>query len=123
MNNSTTAAAAASTAAAAEALLSWGAVAATGGFDLEEALKAPWNSDRQIADADSLVAGMPTVSFDGGDNEGIICPVCREGVATTAAPGKRVPCCGHVYHADCLAAWLHHRDSCPLCRFTISRLQ
>lgn len=42
------------------------------------------------------------------------CLVCREDMAT----GKKLPC-GHVFHLNCLRAWLQHQQSCPLCRAEI----
>ncbi|CAN0900068.1 E3 ubiquitin-protein ligase synoviolin A [Linum grandiflorum] len=95
-------------------------------FDLDEALNAPWSLGRQMEESESSVDSMPTVLFNIiGDTT--ICTVCREGhiVGTDDGAGggvwKRVPCCGHVYHAECISSWLCHRDSCPLCRFTILR--
>ncbi|KAK1653979.1 hypothetical protein QYE76_071784 [Lolium multiflorum] len=47
------------------------------------------------------------------------CPVCLEplrgGGVVTAAHA-----CGHVFHAPCIEPWLDRRDSCPVCRCTVS---
>ncbi|POO00526.1 43kDa postsynaptic protein [Trema orientale] len=49
------------------------------------------------------------------------CMVCMESFHYTSG-GQRIPC-GHVYHANCIAAWLSVCDSCPLCRRRISAPQ
>ncbi|PON45155.1 43kDa postsynaptic protein [Parasponia andersonii] len=49
------------------------------------------------------------------------CTVCMETFHYTGG-GQRIPC-GHVYHANCIAAWLSVCDSCPLCRRRISAPQ
>lgn len=46
------------------------------------------------------------------------CMVCMESFHYSRG-GQRIQC-GHVYHADCIAAWLSVCDSCPLCRRPIS---
>eukprot|EP01034_Spumella_vulgaris_P023894 gene23894-30172_t len=45
---------------------------------------------------------------------GSCCLVCREDMDR----GKKLPC-SHVFHLDCLRAWLQHQQSCPLCRADI----
>ncbi|XP_062088798.1 E3 ubiquitin-protein ligase RING1-like [Humulus lupulus] len=48
------------------------------------------------------------------------CMVCMESFHYSGGrSGVRISC-GHVYHADCIAAWLSVCDSCPLCRCRIS---
>ncbi|KAM6599585.1 hypothetical protein CsatA_019194 [Cannabis sativa] len=48
------------------------------------------------------------------------CMVCMESFHYSGGrTGLRIPC-GHVYHADCIAAWISVCDSCPLCRCRIS---
>lgn len=39
------------------------------------------------------------------------CPICRD---TGGAFGKLV--CGHVYHTECIQAWIKISSTCPLCR-------
>lgn len=49
----------------------------------------------------------------GGGQEEEQCAVCRvelaDGNDVSALP------CGHAYHPDCIAAWLAHGNSCPVC--------
>ncbi|KAJ9183902.1 hypothetical protein P3X46_007701 [Hevea brasiliensis] len=82
-------------------------------FDMDEALTLQPNFGHQIAESDSLVADLPTVSADDD-----VCSVCMERFQSGIG-GKQVQC-GHVYHAACISSWLSHCNSCPLCRFNIS---
>ncbi|PRQ46695.1 putative transcription factor C2H2 family [Rosa chinensis] len=98
-------------------------------FDLDDALALPENtagyqtssrtSSESYSTSDALVANLQTVATV----EGAICSVCVEGFqaeeeGAIGDRGKRVPC-GHVYHETCIAKWLSHSNSCPLCRSTI----
>ncbi|KAE7998669.1 hypothetical protein FH972_003188 [Carpinus fangiana] len=83
-------------------------------FDLDQALTLPEDiSGRPIAAPKSVVMNMPTVAAT--DH---VCSVCVESFRSGEG-GKQVPC-GHVYHAACIASWLSHNNSCPLCRSKIS---
>lgn len=47
------------------------------------------------------------------------CPVCQEGYA--GKPGAvvcRLPC-RHLFHEECVLAWLRKRNTCPMCRFEL----
>uniref|UniRef100_A0A0E0CIK2 RING-type domain-containing protein n=1 Tax=Oryza meridionalis TaxID=40149 RepID=A0A0E0CIK2_9ORYZ len=57
---------------------------------------------------------------DGGDPA---CSVCLEDVRGGETV-RRLPACGHLYHAACIDAWLRSRTTCPLCRCDLfERLQ
>ncbi|EEC72835.1 hypothetical protein OsI_06563 [Oryza sativa Indica Group] len=43
------------------------------------------------------------------------CSVCLEDVRGGETV-RRLPACGHLYHAACIDAWLRSRTTCPLCR-------
>ncbi|MBY0353863.1 hypothetical protein K2W90_05880 [Candidatus Babeliales bacterium] len=45
---------------------------------------------------------------------GEICVVCQDNYQRSESVGTLN--CGHVYHADCIEAWLYNNPSCPLCR-------
>lgn len=50
------------------------------------------------------------------DEQERICIICREIMIV----GKKLPGCGHVFHAHCLKGWLMHQQSCPTCRSDIT---
>ncbi|KAL6221875.1 hypothetical protein ACLB2K_005267 [Fragaria x ananassa] len=99
-------------------------------FDLDDALTLPGNEDgyrtssitspESDSAGDASVADLPTVAAA----EGVICSVCVEGFRAAeeggagGRAGKQVPC-GHIYHETCIAKWLSHSNSCPLCRSTV----
>ncbi|KAG8054879.1 hypothetical protein GUJ93_ZPchr0001g30416 [Zizania palustris] len=43
------------------------------------------------------------------------CPICL-GEFEEGDKVKTLPRCGHVFHPECVDAWLRSRPSCPLCR-------
>ncbi|CAN6337896.1 unnamed protein product [Urochloa humidicola] len=55
----------------------------------------------------------------GGKQQADECAVCivelRDG-----EPARRVPRCGHQFHADCVATWLRLHATCPLCRASVA---
>jgi Ring finger domain len=52
--------------------------------------------------------------LNGSSNEEYQCTICMD----TLQDGDRVGSmhCHHVFHADCLKAWLQRRNLCPLCK-------
>uniref|UniRef100_A0ACD5WGT9 Uncharacterized protein n=1 Tax=Avena sativa TaxID=4498 RepID=A0ACD5WGT9_AVESA len=61
-----------------------------------------------------VARGADSSSGPAGD-----CPVCLEPLrgGGDVAPAHA---CGHVFHAPCIEPWLDRRDSCPVCRCTVS---
>ncbi|KAF4727701.1 PCI domain-containing protein 2, partial [Perkinsus olseni] len=51
------------------------------------------------------------------------CAICLEGYATMSDEFPKTWVarlrCGHMYHHDCIAAWLKKDGSCPLCRHSV----
>ncbi|KAJ7956688.1 RING/U-box superfamily protein [Quillaja saponaria] len=94
------------------------------GFDLDEALAMAEEACRRVAASNNFVSNLPTVALHSHQETDHVCSVCMEELdhghdhVTSGCrdrSNKRVPC-GHVYHANCIASWLSHSNSCPLCR-------
>ncbi|KAI6671658.1 hypothetical protein NL676_006543 [Syzygium grande] len=49
---------------------------------------------------------------------GEICTVCLGDVSSDGKL-RRLPECGHCFHAECIETWLGYRRTCPLCRTTV----
>ncbi|KNA05680.1 hypothetical protein SOVF_188000 [Spinacia oleracea] len=91
-----------------------------GVFDLDEALSMPplysspmsssFSHNAVIVTADTF----PVVVT----SKDAVCSVCTEEFEPPRNSGRQIPC-GHVYHADCISAWLSVHDSCPLCRVAV----
>ncbi|KAF3791846.1 E3 ubiquitin-protein ligase RING1-like [Nymphaea thermarum] len=85
-------------------------------FDLDEALTLPYCGAPETESGlsppqpspERSVSLRPTVCSTG------VCAVCMEEFAVGSC-GKMMPC-SHVYHEECIAAWLAGGGSCPLCR-------
>lgn len=50
------------------------------------------------------------------DDEEAVCIICRDHMVT----GKKLPGCGHIFHAYCLKDWLMQQQTCPTCRSDIT---
>ena len=44
------------------------------------------------------------------------CPICLSAI-NSSQPARALQC-GHAYHRDCIATWMHISASCPVCRHT-----
>ncbi|CAL4900254.1 unnamed protein product [Urochloa decumbens] len=93
---------------------------------------SPWASRRRRREAPAakpmgdVAATLPVYVYDssaaaGGGEEGGKAPECavcivelRDGDAA-----RRLPGCGHCFHADCVGAWLRLHATCPLCRASV----
>ncbi|KAK8944828.1 RING-H2 finger protein ATL16 [Platanthera zijinensis] len=61
----------------------------------------------------AAVAALPKVKIAGGGGE--MCAVCLVEYGDKQKV-KMIPGCGHVFHSECIDAWLRWRGSCPVCR-------
>ncbi|KAK3130560.1 hypothetical protein QOZ80_6BG0495090 [Eleusine coracana subsp. coracana] len=55
-----------------------------------------------------------------GSSSVLLCAVCLEEVQAGEMVRQLLPACGHLFHADCVDAWLRSHRTCPLCRRDIS---
>jgi len=46
------------------------------------------------------------------------CPICLNNISSL---DKITTKCNHIYCKTCLKSWLEEKDSCPICRHTISK--
>lgn len=60
---------------------------------------------------------LPLLSYSGAGKEPAGCAVCLSELEEKEAV-KAIPGCGHVFHPDCIDAWLLCHGSCPVCRST-----
>jgi hypothetical protein len=54
------------------------------------------------------------------DGEPELCIVCRE--ALVGETGLKQLHCGHIYHGNCLNAWLQQQQACPMCSSPLERM-
>lgn len=83
------------------------------------------SSHRHGLDAAAL-ASLPVTSYskdkDGGSTSAaaaVDCAVCL----SELADGEKVralPSCAHVFHVECVDAWLRSRTTCPVCRAEVA---
>ncbi len=48
------------------------------------------------------------------------CPICMEAMVENVAA---TPCCGQLFHKDCITRWVENKKECSLCRKSISANQ
>ncbi|XP_047331572.1 E3 ubiquitin-protein ligase DZIP3-like [Impatiens glandulifera] len=54
--------------------------------------------------------------LDGGEN----CVICQDELSSMDERElKRMGCCRHVFHGECIYKWLNLNNVCPLCRFQV----
>ncbi len=51
----------------------------------------------------------------------IECCICLEDLATNGDCKVKTPKCGHLFHENCINAWLKNKASCPQCRLTVNQ--
>eukprot|EP00567_Pseudictyota_dubia_P012266 CAMPEP_0197441668 /NCGR_PEP_ID=MMETSP1175-20131217/7898_1 /TAXON_ID=1003142 /ORGANISM="Triceratium dubium, Strain CCMP147" /LENGTH=442 /DNA_ID=CAMNT_0042971991 /DNA_START=372 /DNA_END=1700 /DNA_ORIENTATION=- len=68
-------------------------------------------------DDDSLDKAKAGIMMDDGNNEQPSCSIClgdyEEGERLIRLP------CGHVYHEECVSAWVSNHVRCPLCNYDL----
>jgi len=84
--------------------------------------------------ADAAIGALPAFAYEpppvaakGGDDDDkprgggsvLVCAVCLEDVRAGEMV-RQLPACRHLFHADCVDAWLRAHRTCPLCRCDLS---
>ncbi|CAN6163833.1 unnamed protein product [Urochloa humidicola] len=83
--------------------------------------------------ADAAIAALPAFAYEpptppaakgGGDEKArsvsaLLCAVCLDDVRAGEVV-RQLPACRHLFHADCVDAWLRAHRTCPLCRCDLS---
>lgn len=82
-----------------------------GAGDLEAGVAAA-ASERGMSDA--AIAALPTFSYE-QDSDAVDCAVCL-GQLEAGEKVRRLPKCAHLFHAECVDAWLRAHCTCPMCR-------
>ncbi|KAJ1282045.1 hypothetical protein BS78_03G020000 [Paspalum vaginatum] len=90
---------------------------------VQSQLGAPAGEEHQGMSADAIAA-LPTFAV-AAEGPGPApapapadCPVCL-GQAEPGETVRRLPKCGHEFHAGCVDAWLLKHSTCPVCRAAV----
>ncbi|KAK9126553.1 hypothetical protein Scep_015399 [Stephania cephalantha] len=89
----------------------------TRGHDLSDSI-----GPTKRASATSTVGSLRMFVYDvAAAKEPVECAVCLGGLRDKDSV-KMIPCCGHVFHQQCIDRWFDRHVSCPLCRSTVLQL-
>ncbi|KAI4386091.1 hypothetical protein MLD38_004055 [Melastoma candidum] len=64
-----------------------------------------------------VLDSLPVFSYSGEAKYQVDCAICL-GEFEEEERVKAIPCCEHVFHAECIDRWLRSNRSCPVCRDT-----
>ncbi|XP_025812624.1 RING-H2 finger protein ATL8-like [Panicum hallii] len=76
--------------------------------------------------ADAAIGLLPAFAYEPpaaaakGGGSVLLCAVCLEDVRAGEMV-RQLPACRHLFHADCVDAWLRAHRTCPLCRCDLSQ--
>ncbi|KAM0866940.1 hypothetical protein ACQ4PT_042321 [Festuca glaucescens] len=91
-------------------------LSAAGPEDQQAGAASPGPERRGMSDA--AVAALPTITFDAQAVAAADCAVCL-GQLEAGETVRRLPKCAHLFHAECVDAWLRAHSTCPMCRAAV----
>ncbi|KAK1663040.1 hypothetical protein QYE76_051199 [Lolium multiflorum] len=76
-------------------------------------------SDAAIAALPTFKYEIPTIVLGADDTQAAAdCAVCL-GQVEGGETVRRLPKCAHLFHAECIDAWLRAHTTCPMCRAAV----
>lgn len=78
-----------------------------------ESMQDHMHDHKSIRASKIAVDQLETLTSEELQQDSFMCVVCHDG--ENDSPVVRLPC-NHLYHKNCVEAWLDKKNSCPMCR-------
>lgn len=86
--------------------------------DIQNDLHRQWKLIRSRRDKRKQTGKEEEKKVDSKGRPVLPCAVCLEEIVRERGDAMALPC-GHVFHDECVSAWLRRKQTCPTCQMTV----
>lgn len=87
---------------------------------IPNSLQAQWNESKKQGCSQEFIDSIPRVPQKKIPDDD--CPICYTNFHEDKYPlVVKLPHCNHIFDLQCLAVWLSHNETCPVCRDQVTK--